>query len=261
MFPHIAHLYGPIWIQSYGFMIAVGLLIFLYFSINHPQRKKIISKDLYINGVFFGLLCGVAGGRLLYALSYPAEFTGRWHELFLPWIGGLTVIGAIIGVLIGGFWYLKRHHIPVLPLFDLVALFAPLMHAISRLGCFAAGCCYGAPAAALLWAVTFINPDAHAPLFIPLHPTQLYASAASAITFSILFFLQKRLLKNPGIMLCSFLMLENIARFILDFWRGDRDPIIGTIGSLVISQVQMYSVVGLLCTIAGLLWLLSSKKP
>lgn len=260
MVPHIAHLYGPIWIQSYGFMIAIGLLVFMYFSLNDPKRKPLISTDVYVNGCFFGLFCGVFGARILYALSYPAEFTDRWYEFFMPWVGGLTVIGAIAGVLIGGVWYFRRHKIPVLPMFDLVTLYGPLLQAISRLGCFAAGCCYGAPAAGLWWAVTFTNPDAHAPLFVALHPAQLYASAASALIFIILFALQKRLFKIPGLMMCSYLMLENIARFVVDFWRGDRDPIIGTYGSLVISQVQLYALIGLFFALIGLLWLTLTQK-
>ena len=260
MFPHIAHVHGPIWIQSYGFMIAVGLLIFMYFSINDPHRKAVISKELYVNACFFGLLCGVLGGRLLYALSYPAEFAGRWHEFFMPWIGGLTVIGAIVGVFIGGLWYFRKHNIPALPMFDLVTLYGPLLQAISRLGCFAAGCCYGAPTPDLWWAVTFTNPDAHAPLFVALHPTQLYAGAASAVIFIILFALHKRLFKTPGLVMCLYLTLENSARFLVDFWRGDRDPIIGSIGSCAISQVQLYAVIGLVISIGGLLWLLKSRK-
>ncbi len=260
MFPHIAHLHGPVWIQSYGFMIAVGLLVFLYFSLRHPLRKRIISKELYINGVFFGLFCGVLGGRVLYALSYPAEFAGAWHEFFFPWIGGLTVLGAIIGVLIGGSWYLKRHKISVLPVLDLAALYAPCMQAIARIGCFAAGCCYGAPLFNHWWAVTFTHLDAHAPLFVPLHPAQLYASAASAAVFVLLLVLQKRLLKTPGLLLSVFLLLENVARFTVDFWRGDRDPLVGRIGSLVISQVQLYAVVCFVGVLGFLWWLLPSNN-
>src|SRR5688572_31370960 len=59
-------------------------------------------------------------------------------------------------------------------------VFAPglaLGHAIGRLGCFAAGCCWGSECD-LPWAVTFRNPDANeltgVPLGIPLHPSQLY---------------------------------------------------------------------------------------
>jgi phosphatidylglycerol:prolipoprotein diacylglycerol transferase len=246
MFPHIAHLYGPVWIQSYGFMIAVGLLVFLYFSIRHPMRERYISKEIYINGVFFCLLCGVFGGRMLYALSYPAEFIGAWQEFFYPWVGGLTVLGAIIGVLIGGSCYLSWHHVPLLPVLDLAALYAPCMQAIARLGCFAAGCCYGMPLVGHWWAVTFTHPSAHAPLFISLHPAQLYASAASAVVFLVLWFLQKRLFKTPGLLLGLFLLLENVARFIVDFWRGDREPFVGVIFSVPISQVQLYALVSLI---------------
>ncbi len=260
MIPHLAHIYGPIWIQSYGFMIAVGLLIFMYLTLNDPRRKQLASTEVYINGCFFGLLCGVLGARILYALSYPAEFAGRWHEFFMPWVGGLTVIGAIAGVGIGSLWYFKRYHIPALPMFDLVTLYGPLLQGISRLGCLAAGCCYGAPAGDLLWAITFTHPDAHAPLFVALHPTQLYAGIASFIIFLVLLSLQKYLLKRPGLTFCCYLALENSARFMVDFWRGDRDPLIGNWGPFIISQVQLYALIGLFIALTGLCWLLFTSN-
>jgi phosphatidylglycerol:prolipoprotein diacylglycerol transferase len=237
-------------------MIALGLLVFMYLSLRDPRRKQLISTETFINGCFFGLFCGVLGARILHAALYPAEFANRWYEFFMPWIGGLASLGAIIGVLIGGSWYFHKHKIPVLPILDLASLYGPLLQAIARFGCFAAGCCYGAPASGLWWAVTFTNPDGYAPLFTPLHPTQLYASAASALIFVILFALQKQLFSRPGLVLCSYLALENIARFVVDFWRGDRDPLIGTIGSFDISHVQLYALAGLGIAFAGLLWLI-----
>ena len=85
---------------------------------------------------------------------------------------------------------MRRKRLPGLAVMDVFAPAIALGHAIGRVGCFAAGCCWGA-VCRLPWAVTFRNPEAHrlvgVPLGIPLHPTQLYEAAAEAIIFVFLY--------------------------------------------------------------------------
>jgi phosphatidylglycerol:prolipoprotein diacylglycerol transferase len=261
MFPQILHLYGPVWIFSYGTMIALGVCIFFYGTLMHKGLKKLISNALFVRGVQISVFAGVIGGRALYVASYPHEFAGRWQEIFYPWIGGLTIIGGIVGGAIAGSLFLRYHRIRILPVLDIVAIFLPNGQAIGRLGCFAGGCCYGAPAPAdAWWAVIFTNPAGNAPLNIPLHPAQLYVAAASLTIFLILFFIQKEALKRQGSLVGLFLILENSSRFLIDFWRGDRDPIIGQIANVAISQVQLYAAIGLVGSIIALVWFLTRDR-
>jgi phosphatidylglycerol:prolipoprotein diacylglycerol transferase len=231
-------------------MIAVGFLAFLFLTTRHPLRKKLVGTEEYLDIVLLGLVSGIAGGRLLYVLTNLNQFADNWLQIFYPWIGGFTVIGAIFGVLTIVPFRLYSHKIPVLPMLDLATLYAPLMQAIARLGCFGAGCCHGAPAHNIWWAITFTNPHGEAPLNIPLHPAQLYTSLASLTIFFILMGFSKRLLNHHGSMLCAYLALENTARFVIDFWRGDRDPFVASFfdGKLTISQVQVFSLIGLIIT-------------
>ena len=68
-------------------------------------------------------------------------------------------------------------------------------HVTGRLGCFAAGCCYGKPTD-VPWAVVFTNPLAAAnvgtPLGIPLHPTQLYEAGAELLILILLLVTERR---------------------------------------------------------------------
>lgn len=262
MYPRLLHIYGPLWIQTYGVMIAIGFLVFLFLTLRHPLRKKLISRDLYLNALFVGLISAIAGGRILYVLLNHGEFSHNWFEVFYPWVGGFVVLGAIIGVLIAAPIYLYKNHVPVLPILDLAALYAPLMQSIARFGCLFAGCCYGAHAPDLLWSITFTNPDAHAPLCTPLHPTQIYTSIASFMIFLILRRLAPVLLKRSGTLAFCFLMLENIARFTIDFWRGDRQPNIQFFhdSALGISEVQCLSLISFIGAATCFLWLLFKKR-
>ena len=95
---------------------------------------------------------------------------------------------------------------------------------------------------------------------MPLHPAQLYVAAASFATFVILFMAQKRLRSSNGAMLALFLLLENASRFLVDFWRGDRDPILFQLAEISISQVQIYSLIGIAGSLCGFIWLLNRNK-
>jgi phosphatidylglycerol---prolipoprotein diacylglyceryl transferase len=239
-------------------MIALGVVIFLLLTLNHPIRKRFISIDHYFNLLFIGLMSGLAGGRIMHIVSYPDDFKGRWIEVLYPWVEGLTLIGAIIGVAIGCGLYLAWKRITILPIFDMAALYIPLTQAISRLGCLGAGCCYGAVAYDHWWAITFTNPAGNAPLFVPLHPTQLYLSAAALIIFFYMQYYKSSLLKRAGLASTTYFMLENVSRFVIDFWRGDRDPLVASLcdGAITISQVQLYAIIGLVISVGICFWLI-----
>ena len=225
MYPRLIHIYGPIWIQSYGVMIALGFLLFIYLTYKHPYRFEIIPSNLYFNMLFLGLISGVIGGRLFFLFSDWESFSNSLLEIFYPWVGGFGVLGTIISVLVTISIYLKINKIPILPVSDLLSIYAPLFQSISRIGCFLAGCCYGKVAdPALKWSIVFTNTKCLAPLNVPLHPTQLYSSLASFLIFLIMYFRAKFRFKS-GQLLFTYLMLESISRFIMDFWRGQLDYI------------------------------------
>jgi phosphatidylglycerol:prolipoprotein diacylglycerol transferase len=95
--------------------------------------------------------------------------------------------------------------------------------AIGRLGCFAAGCCHGRPTD-VAWAVTFRDIYATravgTPIDTPLHPTQLYESAAAFLIFGFLLWLAARK-KFDGQVVLAYVVLYSITRFVIEFYRGD----------------------------------------
>jgi phosphatidylglycerol:prolipoprotein diacylglycerol transferase len=70
------------------------------------------------------------------------------------------------------------------------------------------------------WACTFRNPDSLAPLGIPLHPTQLYESAATFGIF-LAIFAMRRSERFQGKLIWYYLLGYSTARFIFEFYRGD----------------------------------------
>lgn len=220
MYPKLLHIYGPFEINSFNLSIGLGLALFIYFANKDPLRKLYISKTDFVNLVIESALAGVIGGRLLHVIT-------EWHtyshvlEIFYLWNGGLSIIGTIASIAIYASIYLKKRSMPVLPILDLGAIYVPLIHAMARVGCFLAGCCFGTQTN-MLWAITYSNPEVAAPLHTPLHPTQLYSSCIFFIIFMVMQFLARKNSFNPGALTMIYLMLASIERIIVDFFRGDR---------------------------------------
>jgi phosphatidylglycerol:prolipoprotein diacylglycerol transferase len=74
------------------------------------------------------------------------------------------------------------------------------------------------------WAISFTDEYANrvvgTPLNIPLHPTQVYESVACLLIFFILVAIAARK-KFHGQVALAYVVLYAIARFIIEFYRGD----------------------------------------
>jgi phosphatidylglycerol:prolipoprotein diacylglycerol transferase len=222
---------GPFTIYTYGFFIAAAFLLGMTWTMREARTRGLDPKLVSDLG-FYLILGGILGARLLYVLICPGYFLKHPLEIFMFWKGGLVFLGGAIVGAICGFVFLRKKKQPIWPWLDAIAPGLALGQAVGRLGCFSAGCCYGKKCS-LPWAVTFTNPDSLAPLYVPLHPTQIYHSLAGLLTFILLLSFKKRL-KGPGQLMGMFLILYSVLRFSIEFFRGDYR---GTIGFLSVTQV------------------------
>jgi phosphatidylglycerol:prolipoprotein diacylglycerol transferase len=141
--------------------------------------------------------------------------------------------------------------------------FAPglaLGHAIGRIGCFAAGCCYGKETHHW-WGVTFTNPLAAeitgTPLGRPLEPTQLFESAVELANFLFLMWLLKRR-KFDGQIFGAFMFIYGVARFFLEYLRDD--PGRGSVFGGAMTGTQLVAI-GLVLAGGLIWWLRPGSKP
>jgi len=156
------------------------------------------------------------------------------------------------------FWYIRRHRLPFWQTCDVFAPGIALGHAIGRLGCLAAGCCYGKPTG-MPWAITFHDPAAAAnvgtPLGVPLHPAQLYESVAELLILFLLVATERRGRAFAGRTFWLYMLLYGVSRFVIEFYRGDPRGMV--FDSL--STSQFISVVLVPLSLTMLLWL--SRQP
>jgi len=220
MYKELIHLYGPFSIYSYGLFIAIGLCTIIMLM-QADRRFNTLNIAPHFNALItVGILSGIVGGRIWYTLTEP-DAARTLTDFLAYWQGGFSVLGCVIGICITLPIFLYRYGIPALPFLDFVAIYAPLVQSISRIGCLCAGCCYGLPSN-LLWAIKYHDPDSIAPIGVYLHPTQLYSSILLLIIFCLMYWVLQYRFTRPGQLLSCYLILSSMERFFVDFWRDDQ---------------------------------------
>lgn len=232
-------LYGPFAIHSYGLMIAIGFYLFLYFIQKDKRFKTLGLQDYFSTILFIGIIAGVVGARLLYILQ-EWHTLSSWYEVISMWKGGGSELGSVLLVLLSVSLYLYWHSISILSFFDLVALYAPIVQGVARLGCFFAGCCGGLVTTSWMHVV-YTDVNSLAPLHIPLHPIQLYTFLLYMILFIFMHKVARVYLVRDGQLLSCYLFLSSTIRFSTGFLRNDRDMLFGVFSS---NQVIALCVMG-----------------
>jgi len=224
----LLHIYGPIAINTYGTMIAIGTLVVISLLFKDKKCLQLVSEEVLANGISLAIIVGLFGGRLLWFLE-QAPSTRSIITFFSVWYGGLSILGAVATLSIFIPLYFFYHNIPILAISDRIALYLPIAHFFGRLGCYFAGCCYGI-ATALPWGAVYHSQNYFAPYGIPIHPTQLYSAALQLFLFIFLWKIKDN--KNPhGVLLGYYLVGSSFCRFIVDFLRADRTLVLGTMSS------------------------------
>jgi len=167
--------WGPIVIYSYGAIYLLGFALAYWIFRDRLMRQGFSAGDVsLLYGV--AVAAGLVGARGLHVLVTPRP---AWMEVHLGRVlqsGGMYYGGLLLGATtLIGVAYLRYRR--VLPVLDAVAPALAGGHALGRLGCFAAGCCWGRPTDRP-WGVVFTDPLAQAangtPLRVRLHPVQVY---------------------------------------------------------------------------------------
>ena len=212
-------------IGTYGLLLTAGFFLALALA-KYLGRKDGVSADGLSDLAVTLLLAGIVGSKLLMII---VDLVGglTFSQVLDPGYlrAGGAVHGGIIAATAAFFWRVKRLKMPLAATLDCLTPAVALGQAIGRLGCFAAGCCYGT-ACTEPWAVTFTNPDAAllsgTPLHLAIHPVQLYTFAANFAIMGALLLVRKHRRFLGQVSACYFI-LEGIGRMVTEIWRADLD--------------------------------------
>jgi phosphatidylglycerol---prolipoprotein diacylglyceryl transferase len=245
---------GPLTIHTYGFLIAIGFLAGLGLAI-HQAKKEGVPSDKIIDLGFYILLAAIVGSRLMFIFINAGHFMKNPIDIFKIWEGGLVFYGGVLLALPTAIWYIKKKGLGIWSTADIFAPSIAIGHVFGRIGCYAAGCCYGKTAEALPWGVIFTDPECLAPLNTALHPTQLYEAGGEFLNFLILISIRRYKSFN-GQLFIVYLLIYSVIRFVVEFFRGDIER--GFLFSQI-SVSQGISILVFLVASAGLIILRSRK--
>jgi len=245
---------GPVPIRLYGLMIGLGFVIGIALAARQAKKEGVSPERVLDLGVYM-LLTAIVGSRFLFVLTNLHEFAGRPWEAFALWKGGLVFYGGLLAAAPVGIWYVRRHSLPVWKTADIMAPSIALGQAFGSLGCFFAGCCYGATCS-LPFGITFRDPHSMAPLGVPLFPTQLMESGGDAIIFITLLLL-RRSKKFDGQLFWAYVLFYAVLRFSIEFFRGDEIRGLYFGGAISTSQIIA---IGMFCLSGIMLWKLGKTE-
>ena len=255
MFPLLFEVpvFGGVRIYTYGVLVALAFLAGIFWTTREARIAKIagVDPDTILDLSFYIVLAALVGSRILYIFVDWQRYASHPLDVIKIWEGGLVFYGGLIGAILMSIVYLKKHRLSFLKVADLFMPGVALGHAFGRLGCFAAGCCYGrVMPSGSFFSVTFPpNRFSLAPAGLPLFPSQPVESVAEFLIFLLLILLRRKK-RFEGQIFLVYITLYGISRSILETFRGD--SIRGFIIPNLLSTSQLIS--GCLILIVGVLY-------
>jgi phosphatidylglycerol:prolipoprotein diacylglycerol transferase len=234
-------------LHTYGLLVASAFIVGAALA-QREAAKVGLDPDRVADLSFWILASALVGAHVYFVLVNHEEFfgpdwltytraLGRWPKFLMP--AGMVFYGGFIGAVIGAAWYMRRHGMRFLPYADTLIPSVAFGHFMGRLGCFAAGCCWGDvahghfpwlaefPRQSLAYQTLatradperFIAPDLATTL--PLHPTQLYESFGELGLFLLLVLVVRPRKRFHGQVLATWLLLYSVLRTLVELFRGD----------------------------------------
>ena len=153
-------------LHTYGLMLMAGFAAAILVSARLAQREwggaeGIRRRNDAMDLAVWVVVGGIVGSKVLFIIVTPKDFldalgSGSLWKVLGALGGGFVFYGGLIGAALAVWWFCRARKIPFLRMADVIAPTVALGQAFGRLGCFAAGCCWGKPASLHLpWAVRF----------------------------------------------------------------------------------------------------------
>jgi len=251
--------FGGLEVRWYGALIMIGIFLALLMSIREGKKKG-FSSELFESLLLVGMPLCILGARLYYLLFNDfMGFLRNPGRFFAFQTGGLAIHGGIIVAVLYGNWYLKRKKIPLLPIFDIVAVGFFIGQTLGRFGNFTNQEAYGRVISAanldgqrefltrlfipeFIVNGMFINGNYH-------HPTFLYEALWNLIGLLIAVFVLRRLSKLLiGEIAAFYAIWYSFGRIFIEALRTDSLMI----GPLMAAQViSIATIVAVVCLVVA----------
>lgn len=231
---------GPLTVHSYGFMIAIGVIVALTLG-EHWAKKREIAEDGFVTTMgVISIVGGFIGAKILFFITILPDIIKEPSLLFKELMNGFVVYGGLIGGLLTAYAYARIKKVDFWKLFDLAVPLIAVAQGFGRIGCFLAGCCYGQKTTSACGVI--FHASHFAPNGVSLFPIQLVYSALDFLNFFFLAWLWKSEKLKKGMVGAAYVITYSVGRFILEYFRGDLER--GSVGTLSTSQfISIFTVI------------------
>ena len=244
MFPYI-HISDKINIPTYGLAFLIGFMLAVFFAVRRAVKEQFNKYDI-LYASFYALIGIGLGAKLFFFLSRIPNVVSRFDIYKKLWetspaaaldyvFGGLVFYGGLIGACLGVYIYSRQYKVALWPMVRIYVPFVPFAHAFGRIGCFLAGCCYGVEYHGPLSVQFPLNEFSPHLASVPRFPVQLLEALLNFLCSLVLVLLVRNTKVSARRLFGIYLMYYTVARFILEYLRGDAER--GHLGILSTSQV------------------------
>ena len=212
---------GDFPIRAYGLILSLSIILatgVAYFLAKQDGRWHNHIVDI---GIYSGI-AGIVGARLWDVFFFDwAYYNHHLSEIFYVWQGGMAIQGGIVFGVGAGIIYAKRHKIDILALADIVAPAIILGQAIGRCANLLNGDAFGAPTGGnfgIIYPETTLAYHTYGAQ--PLWPAEVWEGQIDFVIFALLLIF-RAFPHAKGQAFSLYIMLYSLARFGLEFLRGD----------------------------------------
>jgi phosphatidylglycerol:prolipoprotein diacylglycerol transferase len=220
----IAFALGPIEVRWYGIILGTAALVGLLLCIQEGKRYR-IHPDFFMDMLLIGVPSAIVGARIYYVIFQWEDYKNNLAEIFMIWHGGIAIYGALVGGIIGVFFYFRAKGYNFWRIIDICAPGLIVGQAIGRWGNFMNQEAHGGPV-----SEAFLRNTLHLPDFIVnqmniqgifYHPTFLYESLWNVLGLLVLLYLRRRPFLRSGELFLSYFIWYSIGRFFVEGLRTD----------------------------------------
>lgn len=232
-------------VASFGVMLALGMIMGAALVVRGASRAGIDGADA-LAIVSIVACAGLFGG---YVMQVVVETFRGASLASAAAAGGLTFYGAPVMGIAALVLATRVLGVPFGRFCDVSVGAVPLVHALGRIGCFFAGCCYGSPYEGPL-AITITHPLSYASLDpVPRHPVQLY-EAGMLFVLAFAFAVVPAAKVGDGRRALAYAGAYAVVRLIAERFRGDaeRGFVVGSVSTS--DAISLVVLVAALCGMA-----------
>nr|MBQ8244151.1 prolipoprotein diacylglyceryl transferase [Oscillospiraceae bacterium] len=207
---------GPLTIHYYGLIIAVGLMLAVFYSCKRSKAFGLKEDDI-LDGVLWVTPFAICCARAYYVAFSWADYADDPISILYIWEGGIAIYGGVLGAVLGMYVVCRIKKVKFTTVLDLILMAFLIGQSIGRWGNFMNREAFGAATDTFLRMGLF-NTRTNAWEYY--HPTFLYESLWNAVGFVLLHFLSKKR-RYDGQMALSYAAWYGLGRSWIEGLRVD----------------------------------------